>query len=100
MFYSHLVVVDQSRSTASSEAVMEAKEQWTQQAESSSGDQRRWVSWWKILTQRSVHDKTGVVLRPEPRSPVHVTAADVMKTPRDETAPRVKASDATFYWRM
>ena len=79
---------------------MEAKEQPTQQAERSCGDQRRSISWWKILTQRSVHDKAGVELRPEPPCPVYVTAADVMKTPRDETAASVKASDATFYWRM
>lgn len=79
--------MDHSRS-ASSGAM---KEQQTRKAESS-----RIVTWWKVLMQRSVHDKAG----PDLPSPVYVTAADVVKTPRDEVAPSMKASDAAFYWRM
>ena len=84
---SHSVVMGHG-SGASSGDVVDVKEQRTRSAESS-GEHWWKMSWWKMLTQR------------HPPSPVSVTAADVMKTSSDAAeAPSVKASDATFFWRM
>lgn len=83
----------------SSGDVVEVKEQRTRQAERLSSGEHRVTSWLKMLMhRRSVRDKANVE-RP-PSSAVYVTAADVRKSPRDETASSVKASDAKFYWRM
>jgi hypothetical protein len=56
----------------------------------------RVVTWWKAILQRHVRGKTSVERQPDPPPPVYITAADVMKTPREI----MPASDAKFHWRM
>jgi hypothetical protein len=71
--------------------------QRTRKAERLSSGEYRVTSWLKMLMHcRRVRDKAGVEL--PPRSALYVTAADVTKSPRDETASSVEASDAKFYW--
>lgn len=79
---------------ASSGDMLEVKEQRVRTAQSSG--KHRVSTWWKAVMQRHVRSKTSAQQQPDPPAPVYVTAADVMKTPR-EPAP---VSDAKFYWRM
>lgn len=59
-----------------------------------SSGKHRVITWWKATMQRYVHCKIG---QPDPSpAPVYVTAADVMKTPRETVPP----SDAQYHWRM
>jgi hypothetical protein len=83
----------------SSGDVVGVKEQRTRKVERLSSGEYRVTTWLKMLMhRRRVRDKAGVELPPS--SAVYVTAADVRKSTRDETASSVEASDAKFYWRM
>lgn len=79
---------------ASSGDMHEVKEQRVRNAQSSG--RHRVSTWWKAIMQRHVHSRTSAEHQPDPPAPVYVTAADVMKTPR-ESAP---VSDAKYHWRM
>lgn len=73
----------------------EVKEQRMRSAESSG--YHRLITWWKAIVQRRARTETGEEhQRDPPPASVYISAADVMKTPR-ESAP---VSDAKFYWRM
>lgn len=90
-YHSHSVGMAHSLDASSTGDMPEVKEQRSRKAESFG--KHRVITWWKTI----IHGKTRVERPPDPPAPyVYVTAADVMKTPR-ETPP---ASDAKFQWRM
>lgn len=89
--HSSFSLVKVSSLGASSGDMAESKEQRIKNS-----GKYRVVTWWKAIMQRHVCVKTSVKRQLDPPPPVYITAADVMKSPR-ETMP---ASDAKFHWRM